>query len=143
MKCIRILIVGQSSEQPILREILCAAGFEVFARQTIVESLPVLNGIDVVIADAAVESTKGLFEQCWNMEAPPGLIAITDPWTISSALQNLRGVPVTFLKRPFLRDELLCTVREAIRYVELFRNYARLRQSVDVHGAQDSGHDCV
>ena len=133
MKSIRILIVGQSSEQHILRNILCAAGFEVFARQA-VEALSMLNGIDVVIADAGVESAKRLFEHCWNMEAPSGLIAITDPWTISSALQTLHDVPVTFLKRPFFRDELLCTVREAIRHVELFRNYARLRQYVDVHG---------
>ena len=134
MKSIRILIVGQSSEQHILRNILCAAGFEVLARQAVVEALSMLDGIDVVIADAEVESAKRLFEQCWNMEAPPGLIAITDPWTISSALQTLHDVPVTFLKRPFFRDELLCTVREAIRHVELFRNYARLRQYVDVHG---------
>src|SRR5262249_9116667 len=131
---IRILIVDQSSEQRILRDILCAAGFEVVARQAMVEALPMLNGIDVVIADAEMESAKGLFLQCWNMEAPAGLIAITDPLTISCALQNLHDVPVTFIKRPLLRDELLCTVREAIRHVELFRNYARLKQYIDVPG---------
>ena len=134
MKSNRILIVGQSSEQHILIEILSEAGFHTFAKQSVAEALLEIDGVDVVIADAEMENARGLFERCWNIDPPPGVIAITDPWTISSALKNLQEIAVTFLKRPFFRDELVRIVQETMRHVDLSRQYARLKQYVDVHG---------
>jgi response regulator RpfG family c-di-GMP phosphodiesterase len=136
----RILIVDD--EQVVLaalRETLRLEGYEVLAVEDPIEALRLLrtNPISVILTDQQMPALTGLefLAQAKELQPNATRILITAVLSLGTVIDAInKGEVYRFIVKPWLREELLVTIKNAAQRYELIcRNAALHAESVDLN----------
>ena len=132
----KVLVVeDEELMRNILRELLEDEGYEVFSADTAENALDVFSGneIDACITDIKMPGMDGLelLDSLKSIDENALVIIITAYSSVDSAVAALRKGAYDYVTKPFVNEDLLQTVKNAIRTKELFNENRALRRQLD------------
>lgn len=136
MQPTNILIVeDEELMRSILRKLLEDEGYSVFSADNAENALEVFTSqsIDLVLTDIRMAAMDGLelLGQIKTIDADALAIVMTAYSSVDSAIAALRKGAYDYITKPFVNEDLLQTVRNALRQRELFRENRALRRELD------------
>ena len=132
----RILVVeDEELLRNILRQILQDAGYGVATASSAEAALEIFTGeeIALTLTDIRMTGMDGL-ELLDHLKAVDGealVIIMTAYSSVDSAIAALRKGAYDYITKPFVNEDLLQTVKNALRQRELFRENRALRRELD------------
>lgn len=121
----------------ILRQLLEGEGCRVFTADSAENALDIFsaNNVHVTLTDIKMAGMDGLelLDQIKTIDAEALVIIMTAYSSVDSAIAALRKGAYDYVTKPFVNEDLLQTVRNAIRTKELFRENRALRRELDKH----------
>jgi DNA-binding NtrC family response regulator len=136
MKNSSILIVeDEEIMRAILRELLEKEGFEVFSANSSETALEIFttNEISVTLTDIKMSGMDGLelLDELKTIESEALVVIMTAYSSVDSAISALRKGAYDYITKPFVNEDLIKTLKNAIRQRELFRENRALRRELD------------
>jgi response regulator RpfG family c-di-GMP phosphodiesterase len=124
-----------------LRDTLLREGYNVVASPHAIHALSVLKGqqFSVVITDQQMPMVSGLefLAQVREIQPDATRILITAVLSLSTVIDAInKGEIYRFIVKPWLREELLATVKNAVQRHELISNNARLQAATQAMNRQ-------
>ena len=146
----KVLVVeDEELMRNILRTLLEEEGYEVFTADSAESALQVFpeNAIDVTVTDIKMAGLDGLglLDRIKSIDEHALVIVMTAFSSVDSAVAALRKGAYDYITKPFVNEDLLHTVRNAIRNRELFAENRALRRELnrqinrsDIIGSSDA-----
>ncbi len=146
----KVLVVeDEELMRNILRTLLEDEGYEVFTADSAESALQIFpeNAIDVTVTDIKMAGLDGLglLDRLKAIEEHALVIVMTAFSSVDSAVAALRKGAYDYITKPFVNEDLIHTVRNAIRNRELFAENRALRRELnrrinrsDIIGSSDS-----
>ena len=132
----KVLVVeDEELMRNILRTLLEDEGYEVFTSDSAESALQILpeNAIDVTVTDIKMAGLDGLglLDRIKAIDEHALVIVMTAFSSVDSAVAALRKGAYDYITKPFVNEDLLHTVRNAIRNRELFAENRALRRELN------------
>ncbi|MBA3692958.1 MAG: sigma-54-dependent Fis family transcriptional regulator [Acidobacteria bacterium] len=133
------VLIAEDEElmRSILRQLLEGEGCRVFTADSADNALDIFstNNVHVTLTDIKMAGMDGLelLDQIKTIDAEALVIIMTAYSSVDSAIAALRKGAYDYVTKPFVNEDLLQTVRNAIRTKELFRENRALRRELDKH----------
>jgi DNA-binding NtrC family response regulator len=146
----KVLVVeDEELMRNILRTLLEDEGYEVFTADSAESALQIFpeNSIDVTITDIKMAGLDGLglLDRIKSIDEHALVIVMTAFSSVDSAVAALRKGAYDYITKPFVNEDLIHTVRNAIRNKELFAENRALRRELnrrinrsDIIGSSDA-----
>ena len=146
----KVLVVeDEELMRNILRTLLKDEGYEVFTSDSAESALQIFpeNAIDVTVTDIKMAGLDGLglLDRIKAIDEHALVIVMTAFSSVDSAVAALRKGAYDYITKPFVNEDLLHTVRNAIRNRELFAENRALRRELnrrinrsDIIGSSDA-----
>lgn len=134
----KILVVeDEELMRSILRQLLEDDGFDVLTADRAENALEIFsqNEINVTLTDIRMSGMDGL-ELLDRLKAidPEAIVVIMTAFSsVDSAIAALRKGAYDYVTKPFVNEDLMQTVRNAVRTGDLFRENRFLRRELDKH----------
>ena len=132
-----LVVEDEELMRSILRQLLESEGYRVLSADSAENALGIFSGNDVAVTltDIKMAGMDGieLLDQIKRIEADALVIMMTAYSSVDSAIAALRKGVYDYVTKPFVNEDLLQTVRNAIRTKELFRENRALRRELDRH----------
>lgn len=132
----KVLVVeDEELMRNILRTLLEDEGYEVFTADSSESALKLFpeNAIDVTLTDIKMAGMDGLglLDRIKAIDEHAIVIVMTAFSSVDSAIAALRKGAYDYITKPFVNEDLLQTVRNAIRNRELFSENRALRRELN------------
>ncbi len=132
-----LVVEDEELMRSILRQLLEAEGYRVYTADSAENALEVfsVNDVAATLTDIKMAGMDGLelLDQIKAIDADALVIIMTAYSSVDSAIAALRKGAYDYVTKPFVNEDLLQTVRNAIRTKELFRENRNLRRELDKH----------
>ena len=119
----------------ILRELLEAEGYSVFTADSTEAALAIFssNDIAVTLTDIRMGGRDGLelLDQIKSIETDSIVIIMTAYSSVDSAIAALRKGAYDYITKPFINEDILQTIKNAVTQRELFRENRLLRRELN------------
>src|SRR5687767_14567209 len=131
----KVLVVeDEELMRSILRTLLEEAGYEVLtadSSETALRAFPE-NEIDVTLTDIKMAGMDGLalLDRIKAIDEHALVIVMTAFSSVDSAIAALRKGAYDYITKPFVNEDLLQTIKNAIKQRELFRENRALRREL-------------
>jgi DNA-binding NtrC family response regulator len=134
----KVLVVeDEELMRNILRQLLENEGCEVLTADSAEHALEIFPTaeIDVTLTDIKMSGMDGLdlLDNIKSIEDEAIVIIMTAYSSVDSAIAALRKGAYDYVTKPFINEDLIKTVKNAIRTKELFRENRVLRRELDKH----------
>ncbi len=130
-----LVVEDEELMRSILRRLLEASGYEVVTADSAESALAAFseNEISVTLTDIKMSGMDGieLLDRIKGIDADALVIIMTAYSSVDSAVAALRKGAYDYVTKPFVNDDLLQTVKNAIQQRELFRENRALRRELD------------
>lgn len=149
----KVLVVeDEELMRNILRTLLEDEGYEVFTADTAEAALRIYpeNAIDATVTDIKMAGMDGLglLDRLKAIDEHALVIIMTAFSSVDSAIAALRKGAYDYITKPFVNEDLMQTVRNAIRNRELFSENRALRRELnrqfnysDIIGSSERMHE--
>ncbi len=132
----KILVVeDEEIMRTILRKLLEGAGYEVVSADSAESALAAFGDHDIsaTISDIKMSGMDGieLLDRIKSIDADALVVIITAYSSVDSAVAALRKGAYDYVTKPFVNEDLLQTIRNAIQHRELFRENRALRRELN------------
>ena len=132
----KVLVVeDEELMRNILRTLLEDEGYQVFTADSADAALQIFpeNAIDVTVTDIKMAGLDGLrlLDRIKSIDEHALVIVMTAFSSVDSAVAALRKGAYDYITKPFVNEDLLQTVRNAIRNRELFAENRALRRELN------------
>jgi DNA-binding NtrC family response regulator len=133
------ILIAEDEElmRSILRQLLEAEGYGVLSADSAENALEIFSANDVAatLTDIKMAEMDGLelLDQIKRIDTNALVIIMTAYSSVDSAIAALRKGAYDYVTKPFVNEDLLQTVRNAIHTRELFRENRALRRELDKH----------
>jgi DNA-binding NtrC family response regulator len=136
MKNSSILIVeDEELMRAILRELLEKEGYQVFSANSSETALEIFttNEISVTLTDIKMSGMDGLelLDKLKTIDSEALVVIMTAYSSVDSAISALRKGAYDYITKPFVNEDLIKTLKNAIRQRELFSENRALRRELD------------
>ena len=132
-----LVVEDEELMRSILRQLLEDEGYNVLTADSAENALEIFSGNDVAatLTDIKMAGMDGLelLDRIKAVDADALVIIMTAYSSVDSAIAALRKGVYDYVTKPFVNEDLLQTVRNAIRTKELFRENRALRRELDKH----------
>lgn len=132
-----LIVEDEELMRSILRQLLEAEGFRALTADSAENALEIfaVNDVTVTLTDIKMAGMDGLelLDRIKAIDADALVIIMTAFSSVDSAIAALRKGAYDYVTKPFVNEDLLQTVRNAIRTKELFRENRNLRRELDRH----------
>ncbi len=130
-----LVVEDEELMRSILRQLLEDEGYKVFSAssaETALEIFPTAD-IAVTLTDIKMAGMDGLelLDQIKAVDADALVIIMTAYSSVDSAIAALRKGAYDYITKPFVNEDLLQTVKNAIRQQELFSENRQLKREID------------
>jgi len=134
MKSKVLIVEDEELMRSILRQLLEDEGYQVLTADSAENALEIFssNDVAVTLTDIKMARMDGLqlLDQIKTIEDEAIVIIMTAYSSVDSAISALRKGAYDYITKPFVNEDLLQTVRNAIRTKELFRENRNLRREL-------------
>jgi DNA-binding NtrC family response regulator len=132
----KVLVVeDEELMRTILRNLLENEGYQVVTADSAENALEIFSSaeIDLTLTDIRMAGMDGLqlLDQIKTIDTEALVIIMTAYSSVDSAIAALRKGVYDYVTKPFVNEDLLQTVRNALRTKELFRENRALRRELD------------
>ncbi len=136
MNITSILVVeDEEIMRAILRELLENEGFQVFTANSSETALEIFTKqeIDVTLTDIKMSGMDGLelLDKLKTIDSEALVVIMTAYSSVDSAISALRKGAYDYVTKPFVNEDLIKTLKNAIRQRELFRENRALRRELE------------
>lgn len=132
-----LVVEDEELMRSILRQLLEEADYEVFTADSAENALEIysVNDVSVTLTDIKMAGMDGLelLDQIKTIDRDALVIIMTAYSSVDSAIAALRKGAYDYITKPFVNEDLLQTVKNAIRTKELFNENRVLRRELDKH----------
>ncbi len=132
-----LVVEDEELMRSILRQLLENEGFRVLTADSAENALEIFAGNDVAVTltDIKMAGMDGLelLDQVKTIDEEASVIIMTAYSSVDSAIAALRKGAYDYVTKPFVNEDLLQTVRNAIRTKELFSENRNLRRELSKH----------
>ncbi|MCY7346876.1 MAG: sigma-54 dependent transcriptional regulator [Pyrinomonadaceae bacterium] len=132
-----LVVEDEELMRSILRQLLEDEGYRVLSADSAENALEIfaVNDVAVTLTDIKMAGMDGLelLDQIKTIDAEAIVIIMTAYSSVDSAIAALRKGVYDYVTKPFVNEDLLQTVRNAIRTKELFKENRNLRRELDKH----------
>jgi DNA-binding NtrC family response regulator len=132
-----LVVEDEELMRSILRQLLENAGYEVFTADSAEAALEIFPTRDfsVTVTDIKMAGMDGLelLDRLKTVDTEAIVIVITAYSSVDSAIAALRKGVYDYVTKPFVNEDLLQRISNAIRTKELFRENRALRRELDKH----------
>ncbi|MCY7377115.1 MAG: sigma-54 dependent transcriptional regulator [Pyrinomonadaceae bacterium] len=132
-----LVVEDEQLMRSILRQLLENVGCRVFTADSAEHALEIFSHEDITatLTDIKMAGMDGLelLDQIKAIDAEAAVIIMTAYSSVDSAIAALRKGAYDYVTKPFVNEDLLQTVRNAIRTKELFKENRNLRRELDKH----------
>jgi DNA-binding NtrC family response regulator len=132
-----LVVEDEELMRTILRQLLETAGYEVFTADSAETALEVFPSRDfaVTLTDIKMAGMDGLelLDRVKAVDPEAIVIVMTAYSSVDSAIAALRKGVYDYVTKPFVNEDLLQRIRNAIRTKELFSENRALRRELDKH----------
>ncbi|HEX8734221.1 MAG TPA: sigma-54 dependent transcriptional regulator [Pyrinomonadaceae bacterium] len=130
-----LIVEDEELMRAILRELLETEGYKVFSADSAETALEVFTTEDIALTltDIKMRGMDGLalLDQIKTIDEDALVIIMTAYSSVDSAISALRKGAYDYITKPFVNEDLLQTVKNAVRQRELFRENRVLRRELD------------
>ncbi len=130
-----LIVEDEELMRSILRQLLENADYRVFTADSAENALEIYssNEISVTLTDIKMSGMDGLelLDQIKTIDEEAIVIIMTAYSSVDSAIAALRKGAYDYITKPFVNEDLMQTVRNAIRTKELFRENRNLRRELE------------
>ena len=130
-----LVVEDEELMRSILRELLEAEGYRVLSADSAENALSIFPNADVAVTltDIKMAGMDGLelLDRLKTVDEEALVIIMTAYSSVDSAIAALRKGAYDYVTKPFVNEDLLQTVRNAIRTKELFRENRALRRELN------------
>ncbi len=134
MKSNILVVEDEELMRSILRQLLEDENYKVFTADSAENALEIFsaNDIAVTLTDIKMAGMDGieLLAQIKAIDEESPVIIMTAYSSVDSAIAALRRGAFDYITKPFVNEDLLQTVRNAVRTKELFRENRNLRREI-------------
>lgn len=132
----KILVVeDEELMRAILKELLSSEGYKVFTADSAESAIEKFSDedIDLTIADIRMGGMDGLelLDKIKSIDEEALVIIMTAYSSVDSAISALRKGAYDYITKPFVNEDLLQTVKNALRQRELFKENRYLRRELN------------
>ncbi|HXG85130.1 MAG TPA: sigma-54 dependent transcriptional regulator [Pyrinomonadaceae bacterium] len=132
-----LIVEDEELMRSILRQLLETEGFQVFTADSAENALDIFPAADisVVLSDIKMAGMDGLelLDRIKAIDEEALVIIMTAYSSIDSAIAALRKGAYDYVTKPFVNEDLLQTVKNAVRTKKLFGENRALRRELDKH----------
>lgn len=132
-----LVVEDEELMRNILRRILEDAGYRIKTADSAENALEIFktSDIDIVLTDIRMTGMDGLelLDQIKNIDPEALVIIMTAYSSVDSAIAALRKGAYDYITKPFVNEDLLQTIKNALRQRELFQENRSLRRELDKH----------
>ncbi len=132
-----LVVEDEELMRSILRQLLENVGYRVLTADSAENALEIFSGEDVAVTltDIKMAGMDGLelLDHIKTIDAEAIVIIMTAYSSVDSAIAALRKGAYDYVTKPFVNEDLLQTVGNAIRTKELFKENRNLRRELDKH----------
>lgn len=131
------ILIAEDEElmRSILRQLLSSEGYRVLTADSAENALEIFASeeIALILTDIKMSGMDGLelLDQIKTVDDEAIVIIMTAFSSIDSAIAALRKGAYDYVTKPFVNEDLLQTIRNAVRQRELFRENRNLRRELD------------
>ncbi len=130
-----LVVEDEELMRSILRRLLETAGYEVVTADSAESGLAAFgeNDIAATITDIRMSGMDGIefLDRIKNVDADALVVIMTAYSSVDSAVAALRKGAYDYVTKPFVNEDLIQTVRNAIKQRELFRENRALRRELN------------
>ena len=130
-----LVVEDEELMRSILRKLLENEGYHVLTADSAENALEIFSTTDIelTLTDIRMAGMDGLelLDQLKNIENEALVIIMTAYSSIDSAIAALRKGAYDYITKPFVNEDLLQTVRNALRTKELFKENRALRRELE------------
>ena len=132
-----LVVEDEELMRSILRQLLEQAGYAVFTADSAENALEIfsVNEISATLTDIKMAGMDGLelLDRIKTIDTEAPVIIMTAYSSVDSAIAALRKGAYDYITKPFVNEDLLQTVKNAIRTRELFAENRALRRELNTH----------
>jgi DNA-binding NtrC family response regulator len=132
-----LIVEDEELMRSILQQLLEAEGFRALSADSAENALEIFaaNDVAVTLTDIKMAGMDGLelLDRIKAIDADALVIIMTAYSSVDSAIAALRKGAYDYVTKPFVNEDLLQTVRNAICTKELYRENRNLRRELDRH----------
>ena len=132
-----LVVEDEELMRSILRQLLETENYRVLSADSAENALDIFstNDVAVTLTDIKMAGMDGLelLDQIKTVDADAPVIIMTAYSSVDSAIAALRKGAYDYVTKPFVNEDLLQTVRNAVRTKELFQENRNLRRELDKH----------
>ncbi|MBX7169927.1 MAG: sigma-54 dependent transcriptional regulator [Pyrinomonadaceae bacterium] len=132
-----LVVEDEELMRTILRRILEDAGYQVSTADSAENALEIFstNEIDIILTDIRMAGMDGLelLDRIKTIDEEALVIIMTAYSSVDSAIAALRKGAYDYVTKPFVNEDLLQTIKNALRQRELFQENRALRRELDKH----------
>lgn len=136
-----LIIEDEELMRNILRQLLEDDGYRVFTSDSAENAFDILdsNEVAVTLTDIRLPGMDGLqlLRQLKAIDSNAIVIVMTAYSSVDSAISALRKGAFDYITKPFVNEDLLHTVRNAVRTGDLSRENRQLRRALDIRFGDD------
>jgi DNA-binding NtrC family response regulator len=129
-----LIVEDEEMMRSILRQLLEADGFKVFTADSAETAIAIFSNNEIVITltDIKMSGRDGieLLDQIKTIDNEAVVIVMTAYSSVDTAVAALRNGAYDYITKPFVNEDLLQTVRNAIAHRQLFRENRILRREL-------------
>jgi len=129
-----LIVEDEEMMRSILRQLLEADGFKVFTADSAETAIAIFSSNEIVITltDIKMSGRDGieLLDQIKTIDNEAVVIVMTAYSSVDTAVAALRNGAYDYITKPFVNEDLLQTVRNAIAHRQLFRENRILRREL-------------
>ncbi len=137
MKPNLLVVEDEELMRSILRQLLEAEGYQVFTADSAENALEIFSREDIAVTltDIKMAGMDGLqlLDQIKTIDEEAIVIIMTAYSSVDSAIAALRKGAYDYVTKPFVNEDLLQTVRNAVQTKKLFRENRVLRRELNKH----------
>ena len=130
-----LVVEDEELMRSILRKLLEDEGYDVFTADTAESALTVFpeNDVAVTLTDIKMSGMDGieLLDRIKSIDEEAVVIIMTAYSSVDSAVAALRMGAYDYITKPFVNEDLLQTVKNAVQQRELFRENRALRRELN------------
>jgi DNA-binding NtrC family response regulator len=130
-----LIVEDEELMRAILRELLETEGYKVFSADSAETALQIFTTEDIALTltDIKMRGMDGLelLDQIKTVDEDALVIIMTAYSSVDSAIAALRKGAYDYITKPFVNEDLLQTVKNAVRQRELFRENRQLRRELN------------
>lgn len=132
-----LVVEDEELMRSILRKLLEGEGFEVFTADSAETALEIFTTreVDLTLTDIKMSGKTGLdlLDEIKTVDADALAVIMTAYSSVDTAIAALRKGAYDYITKPFVNEELIQTVKNALRQRKLFKENKNLRRELDRH----------